>query len=82
MNKTPLTKPQQELLDALRAGLFCHYMKYMGRFNASPYYFLSGTTKRCTAQVEVLLKRGLAEKFEVKTFGDHKVRVSQEGRQP
>lgn len=58
----PLTKPQQELYDAMLRGAKCIYMPFAGSFNPSAYYFRDDTMKRCTAAAKVLLKRGLVEK--------------------
>lgn len=71
-----LSAPQQDLLDGLRRGAICHYMPYAGRFNPTPYYFRSDTMAHCTKQVEALIKRGLAERFDVKQYGDHKIRAA------
>lgn len=75
MTTKKLTPPMQDLYEALQRGVVCHYMKYMGQFNPSPYYFRSDTMKNCTAQVRALLKRGLAEKFGDKGYGEHEVRL-------
>lgn len=75
MTKPKLSKTQQEVYDQLLAGEYCHYMRYMGRFNPTPYYFMHGTMRRCTAQVNALLEKGLAERFDVDRFGEHKVRA-------
>ena len=65
-----LSKTQQELLDAMRAGKVVHYMRYMGRFNPVPYYFLSGSMKKCTAAAETLIKKGLAEHYTKSGYSD------------
>ena len=54
-----LSKTQSELLEAMRGGVKCRYMPYMGNYNPSSYYFRSDTMKRCTATAEALLKKGL-----------------------
>lgn len=56
-----LSKTQQELLDAMKAGVFVHYMPYAGNFNPRPYFFRSDTMKHCTAAAEALKKKGFAE---------------------
>lgn len=54
-----LSKTQAELLEAMRGGVRCRYMPYMGNYNPSSYYFRSDTMKRCTAAANALLKKGL-----------------------
>jgi hypothetical protein len=66
-----LTKNQQELLDAMKAGAICHYMRYAGRFNPTAYYFRSDTMMRCTKTAEALLARGLVAIEKKNNFGDH-----------
>jgi hypothetical protein len=69
-----LPKSQQDLLSAMEGGVTCFYMRYMGRFNPTPYYFRSDTNRRCTAAALALLGKGLVEKFDV-LVGDHKLRI-------
>ena len=56
-----LSKSQAELLAAMDAGVVCYYMRYMGRFNPTAYYFRSDTMKRCTATANALFDKGLLE---------------------
>lgn len=71
-----LSKTQQELYDALKAGVILHYMPYAGRFNPNPYYFRHDNMKLCTAAAKALLERDLAEKYNVDQFGGrHLVRI-------
>jgi len=57
-----LSKTQTELLEAMKTGVICWYMPYMGRLNPTAYYYRSDTMKRCTAAARALLKKGLVEK--------------------
>lgn len=75
MSEPKLPKTQQDLYDAMKRGVICHYMRYMGTFRPNAYYFRTDTHASCTAAVEALVKKGLAERFEVTQFGDHKVRL-------
>lgn len=59
---TTLSKTQQDLLDAMKAGVTIHYMPYAGSWNPRPYYFRNDTMKRCTAAAEALRAKGLAER--------------------
>lgn len=68
-----LTKPQSELLEAMKAGVVVHYMRYMGRYCPVPYYFRSDTNGRCTKQAEALLKRGLVTRVNHGNWGEHKL---------
>lgn len=72
-----LTAKQQELLDAMRGGVRCIYMRYMGSFNTNAYYYRSDNHKKCTAQAKALLERGLVERFDRTPFGDHSLRFKQ-----
>jgi hypothetical protein len=65
-----LTKPQAELLAAMKAGTICHYMGGM-----ACYYFRNDTMRRCTSQVRALLARGLVEAYDEDWRG-HKVRAT------
>lgn len=76
-----LSTPQAELLQAMRAGAVCHYMRYMGTFNPTPYYFRTDTMKPCTKQARALLTRGLVEEFERGAYGNHKLRAIKEPQQ-
>lgn len=68
-----------ELYTAMRTGVICYYMPYMGRFNQTPYYFRSDTHKRCTKQAETLLRAGLVEKYN-KDWRGHTLRVKPNAR--
>ena len=65
-----LSKSQAELLEAMQNGVKCYYMRYMGRFNPTAYYFRSDTMKRCTATAKALLEKGLVE-VRYRKNGDH-----------
>ena len=55
-----LTKAQQKILDEMRKpGARAIYMPYMGSFQPEAYWFLTTTRKRCTRQIEKLIKLGL-----------------------
>jgi len=69
-----LSKTQSELLDAMSKGVTCVYMRYMGRFNPTPYYFRSDNMKRCTAAATSLLEKGLVEKSDIENNGDHRLK--------
>jgi hypothetical protein len=56
-----LTPSQQELLDAMKAGVVLHYMPYVGRVNPNEYYFRSDTMRKCTSPAKALLKAGLVQ---------------------
>ena len=71
-----LSPSARELLAAMRGGVTCAYMRYMGRFNPTPYYYRSDTHKRCTKQVRTLLESGMIERFDQDTCGAHRVRVT------
>ena len=71
-----LPKTQQELLDAMQAGVICHYMPYMGRLRPNPYYFRNDNMKRCTAAAGALLEKGLVEVFD-KDWNGHKLRAKE-----
>jgi hypothetical protein len=73
MRAIKLTEKQQDLLGAMRNGVVCHYMRYMGRFNPNPYYFRNDTHARCTKQAERLLELGLVQKVDKNQFGDHRL---------
>ena len=65
-----LSKSQAELLAAMETGVVCYYMRYMGRFNPTAYYFRSDTLKRCTATAKALFDKGLLE-CKVEKSSDH-----------
>ena len=83
-HRTPMKPPSEKMLVVLRElakpGAFAHYMRYMGRFNESAYYFVDATMRRCTREIGGLRARELVEYFDVNTFGDHKVRISAAGK--
>lgn len=64
-----LSKPQQDLVDAMKQGVTIHYMGYMGRFNPHAYYFRADTNKKCTASADALIDKGIARR----TDGRHAV---------
>lgn len=70
-----LTKPQQQLYDAMKRGVVCHYGQ-MQRTQSSTYYFRNDTYKLVTAAARRLLGLGLAEKFNTTPYGTrHSLRV-------
>ena len=64
-----LSKPQQDLVDAMKQGVTIHYMGYTGRFNPHAYYFRADTNKKCTASADALIDKGIARR----TDGRHAV---------
>lgn len=76
MKMSKLSKTQQELYEAMRAGAICFYMPYMGRFRPNAYYFRNDTNAHCSTAARALLKKGLVELFEKEKYsGSHKLRV-------
>lgn len=71
-----LSKTQQETLGDFKKDSFLHFMPYMGSFNPSAYYFMSGTMKRYRySTVQKLITLGYLETFaEEVVSGKHKVR--------
>ena len=65
-----LSKSEAELLAAMETGVVCYYMRHMGRFNPTAYYFRSDTMKRCTETAKALFDKGLLES-KVEKSGDH-----------
>lgn len=60
-----LTKTQLEVLKELsKNGCEAHYMPYMGSFRPSAYWFLSSNHKRCTKQIEKLIKLGFVNRIQ------------------
>lgn len=70
-----LPKTQAELLEAMRAGVTCTYMRAMGSYRPNAYYFRGDNGQHCTAPARALLAKGLAEKFNVSWAGDHELRI-------
>jgi len=54
-----LTPPQQELLDAMRAGTRVIFMRNGGSY----WYFRTDTMKRCSNQARALEKAELVERY-------------------
>ena len=77
-----LTETQLKVLRALSTkDNRAFYMRYMGRFNPTAYYFLAeGEPRRCTKQIRSLLAKGLVEKVEESSLGDHKVVINTSGK--
>ena len=59
--KPKLSKTQQELLDALKAGVVVHYMPYAGRFNPRDYFSRSDNFQRVTAAAHALIDKDFAK---------------------
>jgi hypothetical protein len=68
-----LSATQAELFQAMRNGVVCHYMPYMGRFCPNAYYFRSDTKKRCTAPARALKEKGLVVSVDKDSWGGHKL---------
>jgi hypothetical protein len=62
MSAAKLSKTQQELLDAMKAGVVVHYTPYMGTWNPNEYYFRADNHKKVTAAAKGLIDKGLAQK--------------------
>lgn len=77
-----LTSNQIEILRLMQQPeAIVYYMEYMGRFNPNPYYFINAGLKKCTKQIEALLKAGLAEQYDENRYSArHKVRLTEAGR--
>lgn len=56
-----LSKTQQELYDAMKAGVGVHYMRYMGSLNPSAYYWREDNNQRVTAAASALIEKGIAK---------------------
>lgn len=69
-----LSKPQQELLDAISAGIRVSFAPYAGRFNPKEYYYRWDTHAKCTVAATALLDKGLVEKFD-DTWRGHDLRL-------
>lgn len=66
-----LSKTQQELYDAMKRGVVCHFMSGL-----NCYYFRCDSMKRCTTTARALLKTGLIEKFDENKYNaDHSLRI-------
>ena len=72
-----LSKTQQDVVDALNSGVRIIYMRYMGTFNPSSYYYREDTYKRVTSAVKRLLDLGVVEKTK-KSYGDHEIGLKSE----
>jgi len=70
-----LSASARELYAKMQAGdAQVYYMRYMGSFNPSAYYYRSDTGRRCTRQVASLLAAGLIERFD-ENWSGHSIRV-------
>jgi hypothetical protein len=58
----PLAKSQQDLLDAMKAGIVIHYSPSMGRFQPYSYFFRNDNLKKVTAAAQGLIDKKLARK--------------------
>lgn len=68
-------------MDALRnlATEDAHWHRYMGRFNPTPYWSLK--SRRCTRQIEALIKRGFAERIPLNGYGEFRASITDAGRE-
>jgi hypothetical protein len=57
-----LTKTQQELLDAMKAGIVVRYAPSLGRFNPTSYYYRDDNFKKVTAAANALISKQVAQK--------------------
>jgi len=69
-----LSKTQQELLDAMKAGVTVGYMPYAGRLNPNAYYWRQDNFTRVTTAANALLEKGLVEAFN-KSWRGHQLRI-------
>lgn len=70
-----LSPLQKELYEAMLKGVTCRWMPHSRRFGGA-YFYRSDIGKRCTKQVEALLRAGLVERFEQNPHNSgHRVRV-------
>jgi hypothetical protein len=67
-----LSKTQAELLEAMKNGVACWFMPYMGSFRPTAYYYRDDTGRRCTAPARALLEKGLVE-IHAKDWRGHKL---------
>lgn len=72
-----LSRTQQELLDAMKEGVTCFYMPYIGRFGGA-YYFRSDNHARCTSAANALFRMGLVEEFNKQKYNSaHELRIKE-----
>jgi hypothetical protein len=85
MEMTAVKKLTPKMLNVLaqlaEPGAKAHYMRYLGRLNENPYYFLSSTNETCTAQVKGLMDRGLVKFVERGEYGDGHAEIADAGRE-
>ena len=67
MKTKKLSKPQQELLDAINGGVVVYFM----RDPCCSYYFRSDGHRKCTSTASALYERGLVRRVNDGVFGDH-----------
>lgn len=75
-----LSKTQTKLLAELQSGATLHYMRYMGSFNPTPYYYASVTNKRCTKAAEKLIELGLVVKTKEHPWSDPEFNLTEAGK--
>lgn len=80
--KIVLTERQLSALKELsQKGVVAHYMPYRGRFNPTPYWFLTSTHRRATREVERLSQLGFVDQEHKDSYGEHSTgRISEKGR--
>lgn len=70
MTTPKLTKTQQELYDAMKAGVV---VKFVAR--SPEYYWRSDTYRNCTVAARSLLVMDIAEKYDTQLDGAFKLRI-------
>lgn len=65
-----LTDSQGFVLNALKSGDEAVFMRYMGRFNPKPYWYLRKSGKKVTKEIEFLSKNGMVR---IINKGDEKI---------
>ena len=77
----PLTERMLHVLRELaKPNAVADYMRYMGRFCQNPYYFLSTSMERCSAQIDALRERGLVRFVPHGKYGDGHAEITEAGR--
>jgi len=75
-----LTPLQQEALNELdKPDNKAHFSPYMGRFGGA-YWFISSNFKRCTKQIEVLIRVGYLKENRGNGYNKITATITEEGR--